>query len=159
MNERELFLISLVQYGNIPYIWGGEGVPGYDCSGLVQALLKSLNLDPPGDQSSQALYEFLLMNGTRISKDSADLGDVAFFGNPITHVSMCLGQGWMIEAGGGDRSTTSVEIAKATNAKVRIASIYLRKNLNAVIRPYRLPWMPGTDICPKDPPKSGGQIS
>ena len=78
-----------------PYIWGASGTNAYDCSGLVQALLERLDLDPPGDQTAEGLYRHFLRQGRSHTVTVADsmLGDLVFFGGAtaITHVAL----GWV----------------------------------------------------------------
>lgn len=142
---RELFLIKLLPYSNIPYVWGGED-PNYglDCSGFIQEAYKILNLDPTMDQTAQGYYEHFCRKSSVVSfVEGADLGDLVFFGNNIshiTHVGLALGQGYLMEAAGGGRSTTTPEAAKVQNAKIKIGDINRRKDRVVILRPRDLPW-------------------
>ena len=126
-----------------PYIWGADGPDAYDCSGLVQALLARIGLDPAGDQTADALYRWFSQpgKGSRIV-GAPSLGCLVFYGTPrrIGHVAMCLDATTMIEAGGGGPEITSVEIAREHKAQVREERIDRRKDLVAVIAPAGLPW-------------------
>lgn len=116
---------------------------GMDCSGFVQFALALLNLDPKGDQSSGGLMDHFIKNGRVVPPyERPDLGDLAFFGTPfnIEHVALCLGDGKMMEAGGGGKMCRTKEDAEAANAKVRVVQIDRRKDLVAIIRPNNLPW-------------------
>ncbi len=119
-----------------PYKFGGGNrLQGLDCSEFVQELLRSVGLDPPGDQTAQALFDHFSVNG---EWNRHSMGALAFFGKSakqITHVAMLLDQYRIIEAGGGDGSTTSFEAAKERGAMVRIRHLSFRKDLVAVIRP------------------------
>jgi cell wall-associated NlpC family hydrolase len=144
MTARERFLIHLAGYIRIPYVWAGSSMKtGLDCSGFAQLALNFLKLDPPGDQTAHALAMHFLDHGILIAcVVDSDLGDLLFFGKDgkVTHVAIALGDGLMIEAGGGGSTTTSVEIARAQGAEVRIVSVLRRSDLLYVIRPHGLPW-------------------
>lgn len=141
--KREDFLILLIKYGNIPYIWGGQSLKGADCSGLAQLIYEEIGLDPPGDQTSQALYEYFSKNGTEVNIKEADLGDLAFFGKDrITHVGICLNSILMLEAAGGGPECTTEEISKLKDAKTKVNPILRRRDFVCVIRPNGIPWNP-----------------
>ncbi len=61
---------------NKPYIWGGTGPYGFDCSGLVYAAYRSAGVTLP-----RTTYEMLgSWRLVRIPKSQARRGDLAFFG-------------------------------------------------------------------------------
>lgn len=126
-----------------PYIWGGSGPDVYDCSGFAQWALARINLDPPGDQTASGLYKFFRgVRSTPVNSQESRPGDLVFFGNEeaITHIGLAWGNGNMLEAGGGGRNTTSVAIARAQKAEVRIRPIARRSDLIEILRPHALPW-------------------
>lgn len=117
------------------YIWGGEGPEGFDCSGLVQEILRSVGEDPPGDQTAQNYYDHFRSHSRR---SKPELGALAFYGkspNRVSHVAFCISDLCCIEAGGGDSSTTSRDRAVEQNAFVRVRPIAGRKDLLAILRP------------------------
>lgn len=60
-----------------PYIWGGTGPAGFDCSGLVYAAYRQAGLTLP-----RTTYGMLgSWRLVRISKSQARRGDLAFFGS------------------------------------------------------------------------------
>ena len=125
-----------MQFVGKPYIWGGEHpCLGYDCSGLVQEILRSVGLDPPGDQTAQKLFDHFEKNG---SLNTYAPGSIAFFGksvSEITHVAFCIDRYRMIEAGGGGRTCINVDEAIKAGAFVRMRLITSRKDLVAIIKP------------------------
>lgn len=142
MNRDQWRAICLQELGK-PYTWGAEGPDAYDCSGFVQWALRQINLDPPGDQTAAGLYEFF-GNGRseRVDEARSMLGDLVFFGpaEGVTHVALALGDGQMLEAGGGGRKTTSVALARQQRAEVRIRGISNRKDLVEILRPTAPIW-------------------
>lgn len=121
-----------------PYIWGGdEPLVGFDCSGFVQEVLSSIGADPPGDQTSQTLYNHFAHDGLIIDKPMQ--GSVVFFGrgeDMVTHVALCIDSHRMIEAGGGNRQCKNRQDAITYNAFVRVRPIKSRRDLVAIINPY-----------------------
>jgi len=121
----------------INYLWGGANpLEGFDCSGLVLELLKSEGKFPYyDDTTSQGLYLYLKSNGYT-KTGFAETGCIVFYGksvNDITHVAYCIGEGKVIEAAGGNRTTVSKKIAEAQNAFVRIRPVGYRKDLIAIL--------------------------
>lgn len=121
-----------------PYKWGGSSsFDGFDCSGLVQELLKAAGAhpDPKVDFTAQTLYNRLQAQGC-----AADtrLGALAFYGKDasrITHVAFMMNYCTIVEAGGGDSTTLTVEDAKIRNACVRIRSVFYRRDLVGTLVP------------------------
>ncbi|HEX8861280.1 MAG TPA: NlpC/P60 family protein [Actinomycetes bacterium] len=89
---RQAVAYAKAQLGK-PYIWGAEGPSGFDCSGLTMTAWKSAGVSIP--RVSRAQYGI----GRHINSMSAlEPGDLVFFGHPIHHVGMYVGNGTMIEA-------------------------------------------------------------
>jgi cell wall-associated NlpC family hydrolase len=75
-----------------PYIWGGVGPRGFDCSGLVQSAYRSVGIDLP-----RTTYEMLDSRMLiRIRKSQAHRGDLAFFGRE--HVELYRYGNWTFGA-------------------------------------------------------------
>lgn len=125
-----------MSFVGLPYIWGGDDpIVGFDCSGLVQEILASAGIDPPGDQSAQALYDKLYETS---SLNVYGPGSVAFYGKSvreITHVAFMIDTYRIVEAGGGGSKTLTREDAAKQNAYVRIRTVKHRLDLVAVLKP------------------------
>lgn len=132
----EILKAYALSFLGTPYKFGGGNrLTGLDCSEFIQELLRSVGLDPPGDQTAQALFDHFSTNG---EWNRHGMGSLVFFGKDakhITHVAMQLDQYRIIEAGGGDGTTTSFDAAKERGAMVRVRHLSFRKDVVAVIRP------------------------
>ena len=80
----QLYDFALSFWGR-SYIWGGDGSADYeggvDCSGLLQLILETARLDPPGDQTADSLYRHFLEEG-RGTLNHGGLGALVFYGEP-----------------------------------------------------------------------------
>ncbi|GLU47757.1 C40 family peptidase [Nocardiopsis ansamitocini] len=81
----------------LPYVWGGTGPNGYDCSGLVQGAWAAAGVQIP--RTTWPQHAAL----PAVSKAELLPGDLIFFqtipGPPPTHVGMYIGEGKMVHAG------------------------------------------------------------
>lgn len=82
------------KYLGVPYVWGGTTPKGFDCSGLVQYVLKDLGIDI--SRVSQTQYN----EGVPVSKGDLQPGDLVFFesNGDVHHVGIYAGNGMMIHA-------------------------------------------------------------
>lgn len=120
-----------------PYIWAGDGSGkcggGFDCSGLVLECLQAFGIFPNGDMTAQGIYDKLYaMNWHHVTQRKPD--DILFFGKDtshITHVTIAIGNGLMVEAGGGG---SKCKTAATSTGMVRVRPISWRKDLVAALR-------------------------
>ncbi len=84
------------KYLGVRYVYGGASPSGFDCSGLVYYVLKSVGISAyrtPADQ-----YKM----GTYVEKSDLQPGDIVFFQNTyksgISHVGIYVGDGKFIHA-------------------------------------------------------------
>ncbi len=89
----------------LPYVWGGAGPMGFDCSGLdLQALyaggvvVPGINTDLHVQASfttTKMLYASALPH---VPFSQRRRGDLVFYGSPISHMAIYLGNGRILEA-------------------------------------------------------------
>ncbi len=82
---------ALKQIGD-RYVWAAAGPVKWDCSGLTMRAFQAAGVSLP--HSSRAQYRY----GKAISRNNLRPGDLVFFGQPISHVSIYLGKGKMVYA-------------------------------------------------------------
>ncbi len=79
-----------------PYLWGGNGYGGFDCSGLVVYLYRALGVRLP--RTSREMWAALPPVRGELRP-----GDLLFFsgsGRGVDHVAVYLGRGYMLHAWG-----------------------------------------------------------
>jgi cell wall-associated NlpC family hydrolase len=82
---------ALSQTGK-PYVYGSAGPDSYDCSGLTMWSWAQAGVSLPHNSGAQYAAT------PRVSSSDWQPGDLLFFGSPIHHVAMYVGNGQMVEA-------------------------------------------------------------
>ncbi|WP_370943185.1 NlpC/P60 family protein [Amycolatopsis sp. cg5] len=77
-----------------PYAWGKTGPGSFDCSGLMVWAFKQAGITLK-NRSSAAMAS---SEGVAVSRDQLAPGDMVFFGSPVHHVGMYIGDGKMVHA-------------------------------------------------------------
>jgi cell wall-associated NlpC family hydrolase len=93
---------ALAQVGDV-YVWAAAGPTRWDCSGLTMRAFQKAGVSLPHSSRIQVKY------GKNIPVSSLKPGDLLFFGKPISHVSIYMGGGKMVQA---PRPGKRVEVVK-----------------------------------------------
>jgi peptidoglycan DL-endopeptidase CwlO len=96
---------ALSQVGS-RYQWGATGPNAYDCSGLTRAAWSAAGVTIPRTSRAQS-------NATQsVSRSNLRPGDLVFFGSPVGHVEMYVGNGRLV---GGSVSRGAVSTSQIRN--------------------------------------------
>lgn len=122
------------------YVWGGSTrKQGLDCSGLLYQVQRMAGSDV--GRYNAATYATM---GERIQIGQQKPGDFLFFGSPVTHCAIYVGNGKMIESRGGRKNTadnpgTGVVISPVTRRHdlVCIRRVWSSSSSYVVGRTYR----------------------
>lgn len=98
----EVALADAISRIGKPYVWGGRGDEGVDCSGLVQQAFAAAGIKLPRDAEQQAIVGKLV--AMRHHRSALRRGDVLFFLGRrgfVAHTGIYLGDGQFIESADG----------------------------------------------------------
>lgn len=119
-----------------PYIWGGDDPSGFDCSGFVIEVLKSVGILPrAGDWTAQGLYG-AQFKGMDVPEPVPGALVFWFEGAEAVHVEMCLDANLAIGASGGGHATLSPADAWKQNAYIKIRPIASRQGVRRYVDPF-----------------------
>lgn len=119
---------------DLPYSWGGDDpVKGFDCSGGVIEILKSVcRLPRKFDCRAKDLYVLF----PKVKTPRA--GCLVFYGTEeIEHVEFCINRWLAIGASGGGSKVKTREDAIKYNAFIKLRSIKRKRRIIGYVDPFK----------------------
>jgi hypothetical protein len=133
---RDLALDIAKTHLSRPYLWGGnDPLAGFDCSGFVIEVLRSVGVLPAqGDWTAASLLEHFKTK--RVTQ--YEPGVLVFWGTPPHHIEMVYAvfgtTVLTIGASGGGSKTTSAAAAIQQDAYIKIRP--LKAAVSAIVDPF-----------------------
>jgi len=91
--DTDAVVAEALNYLGTPYRWGGSNpATGLDCSGFTQLVFKNMGVNIPRTSKQQSRV------GQSISPSQMQPGDLVFFGRPVHHVGIYMGEGRYIHS-------------------------------------------------------------
>lgn len=104
------FLVSYsTRFLGVPYLWGGTTPNGFDCSGFVQYVYAHGGISIPRVAKDQQNHGYAV--------SQLRPGDLLFYGKSAHHVTMYVGDGYMIEAPHTGSFVKITPVRSYTNAR------------------------------------------
>jgi cell wall-associated NlpC family hydrolase len=125
----DVLQIARQQLGD-PYQWGGQGPDGWDCSGLTSYMWREVGgvEDIPRVSRDQAAW------AVPIPREQLLVGDLVFFGNPVSHVALYSGNGMIVDA--------SSALKKVVERKIWTSGVVRYGRVPRPGMPAVKPWTP-----------------
>ncbi len=134
-NDKIIYA-TICEYLGAPYHWGKKGLNGTDCSGFVVSMFNRLGIYMPQRSALQHDNEIGCKQIDRLK-----FGDLLFFGDPISHVGVYMGEGHFAHSSGSAKgvniSSLSDGFYKLTGVK-RISLDDEKKDLAVVSESIRM---------------------
>jgi cell wall-associated NlpC family hydrolase len=143
LTSRDVALKVAFSFLGKPYLWGGDDpIMGFDCSGFVIEILKSVGILPRhGDWTAQGLWD--RFENVRLKPVyKIEPGCLVFWkssqSSKIIHVEMCINNTLSIGASGGGSKTLTEADAIAQNAYIKVRPFEIRPNIAGFADPFKL---------------------
>ncbi|MGQ9608689.1 MAG: NlpC/P60 family protein [bacterium] len=113
--KDKVIYATICEYLGAPYYWGRRGLSGTDCSGFVISMFNRLGVYMPHRSALQHDNE---IGSTQI--DQLKFGDLLFFGDPISHVGVYMGEGHFAHSSG---SAKGVNISSLSDGFYKLTGV------------------------------------
>ncbi len=92
--KRQAVLTTANDLIGTPYIWGGNDLSGFDCSGFIEYIFKANGLYMPRTTNQQQYF------GQPVDVNNVQPGDLYFFeeDDQVYHVALALADGYYLHA-------------------------------------------------------------
>ena len=145
LKRKEIALKVAWHFVGLPYRWGGDDpMAGFDCSGFILEILKSVGLMKRSmDLTADGIYRHFTKLGCP-PLTTAEICRLAFWKDPgkkrIRHVEFLIGPAYTIGASGGGSNTKNEAVAIRRNAFIKVRPLDLSDvSLFSFVDPFRLP--------------------
>ena len=100
-------LAKAQQYLGAPYVYGGASPSGFDCSGFVQYIYRQFGYSINRTATAQ------LANGTSVSYNNMQPGDLVFFGSGSSacHVGLYIGNNKIVHAANSQKDVCITDLS------------------------------------------------
>ncbi|SFE68658.1 cell wall-binding repeat-containing protein [Peptostreptococcus sp. D1] len=115
--RNKIVQLAKAQLGK-PYVWGAVGPNSFDCSGFTQYVYRNA-----AKYNLSRTTKTQIVEGKVVSESNAKPGDLVFFGNPVHHVGIYIGNGKMIHAAGTEKNPECVKIGEIHTSYLRFNCI------------------------------------
>lgn len=139
--KREFALKYAWTFIGLPYIWGGDDpILGFDCSGFVIEVLKSVGLLPrKGDWTAHQLYDKFMPNLVEHPRVGCLVFWNGLYGSSrkkIVHVEIVCATGLSLGASGGGSKNRTRQDAIDRNSFIKPRPYHSRSGVAGFVDPF-----------------------
>ncbi len=126
-NDRVIYA-TICEYLGAPYYWGRRWLSGTDCSGFIISMFNRLGIYMPHRSALQHDNE---IGTTEI--DKLKFGDLLFFGDPISHVGVYMGEGHFAHSSGSAKGVNISSLSDGFYKLTGVKRIFLDKEQKGLV--------------------------